>query len=464
MGITPSIVIFILLLLTDMYFYGFGAAVTALNYKEIQKKADEVGDKKSFRLLKIIGEPAEYVNTVQLIVTIINITVGAFYVSFWQSHVEKGVIQLMNENKIEITEKLVFIHNISFAFIVIFLIYILLTFGVLLPKKIAARIPEKWAYHCINPIYLMTKILYPFTGIVSVSVKAILRIFGIKTNQDYSKVTEEEIISMVNEGHEKGVIEASEVEMITNIFEMGDTQAQDIMTHRSNMVSIDGDATLKEAMKIMLNGKYSRYPVYEENIDHVIGVLHLKDAVRIYENNKLLNKPIKDLKKYLREAVFIPQTRKIDDLFKDMQSKKLQMVIVVDEYGQTAGVVAMEDILEEIVGNIMDEYDEDNRHIEQTSQDEYIIEGFTPLEELEERFQIQFCDQNFETLNGFLISKLDHIPEKNEQFEINVDGYNFKILSVDQNVIKRVRVTKCIEEISPDLDSVSIDEGILEEK
>ncbi len=447
MGFTAGIILFVLLLLIDMFFYGFGAAVNALNLKDIQKHAEEEKDKKSIRLLRIIGDPTEYVNTVQLIVTIINIVMGAFYVKYWQGHVETGVVYLSGLKTADrIRENAAFISGTSMTLTVIFLIYILLTFGVLLPKKIALRIPEKWAYACINPIYFVTKLLFPFTALVSVSVKGILRIFGVKSDQDMADVTEEEIISMVNEGHEQGLIEASEAEMITNIFEMGDKEAQDIMTHRSHIVALDGNKTLKEAIEIMLHERNSRYPVYEENIDHIIGILHLKDAVRIHEDEAMLERPIKDIQEQLREAVFIPQTRKIDDLFKDMQSRKLQMVIVVDEYGQTAGLVAMEDILEEIVGNIMDEYDEDTRYIEQTSQDEYVMDGITPLEELEERFGISFHDDNFETLNGFLISKMDRIPEEDEQFEVNVEGYRFKVLSVEHNMVQSVLVTKLPKE------------------
>jgi len=183
------------------------------------------------------------------------------------------------------------------------------------------------------------------------------------------------------------------------------------------------------------------YPVYLENIDHIIGILHLKDAMRMQKEGYPPQQPIKELGEVLREAYFVPQTKNIDELFKEMQSQKLQMVIVVDEYGQTDGLVAMEDILEEIVGNIMDEYDEDKEYIEDKGNDEYIIEGKTPLEELEERFHISFDDEEFETLNGFLISKLDKIPEPDEEYVVDYGGYKFEILSVEHKMIASVRVT-----------------------
>lgn len=455
-GPTASMILFLALILTDMFFYGFGSAINNLNIKDIEKKAREENDKKSRRLAAIIEEPAKYVNMVQLIVTLINIVMGSFYLGFWI----RGMRRLLEIYvKPDLPEAIAIGAGVTGAFTLIcavaVLTYILLTFGVLLPKKLAARYPEKWAYLCINPVYYVMKALSPFTGLVSVSVNGILRLFGMKLDDNLSDVTEEEIISMVNEGHEQGVLLATEAEMITNIFEFGDKEAHDIMTHRNQVVAVEGNMPLKEAVEFMLDNNNSRFPVYEENLDHIIGILHLRDAMRMHalgEGGENKNLPVKEIEGLLREAVFIPETKNIDALFQMMQSTKTQMVIVVDEYGQTSGLLAMEDILEEIVGNIMDEYDEDEEHIEATDNaDEYIIEGKTPLEELEERFDISFEEEEFETLNGFLISKLDKIPEEDEDFDIDVDGYNFKILSVENKMIQSVLVTK-IKQLEPEED------------
>ena len=441
-GPTASILLFILLILTDMFFYGFGSAITCLNIKDIEKKAEE--DKKSRRLSVIMLNPTGYINVVQLVITLINIIMGGFYLGIGLRSVRRFVTRYIGQDLLGTPLFGIGAAGIlSLVVTVAVLIYILLTFGVLLPKKIGAKYPEKWAYMCINPVYFIMKALSPFTGLVTVTVNGILRLFGIREDRDLSDVTEEEIISMVNEGHEQGVLQAAEAEMITNIFEFGDKEAQDIMTHRNNMAAVEGGMPLKEAITFMLDANNSRFPVYEETIDHIIGILHLRDAMRIHSLDEGLNLPVKEIEGLLREAVFIPETKNIDSLFQIMQSTKTQMVIVVDEYGQTSGLLAMEDILEEIVGNIMDEYDEDEEYIEETDNaDEYIIEGKTPLEELEERFGISFEEEEFETLNGFLISKLDKIPEENEEFDIDVDGYNFKILSVENKMIQSVLVTK----------------------
>lgn len=255
---------------------------------------------------------------------------------------------------------------------------------------------------------------------------------------------EEDILTMVNEGQEKGTIEADEAEMISNIFALNDKVAGDIMTHRSQIVGLEGDMTLKDALDFMLDGANSRFPVYGENIDHIIGILFLKDAFRmnrIAANRKMA---IKDIPELLRKALFVTEKKKIDKLFQEMQQKKVQMAIVIDEYGQTAGLVTMEDILEEIVGNILDEYDEEESHIQKKGQDEYIIDGMSELEELEERFGINFDEEEFDTLNGFLISKMDRIPEENEKFSITVGDYRFQILKVENRRIEKVLVTKTV--------------------
>ena len=408
-GPTAYIIFICFVLLIDFLFYGFGEALRGVNRKEVDLKAEK-GDKKAIRINKILDRPVIFVNTLQFVVLSLNFLVGYFFtLSLWQL----GII-----------------------------FYVMLSFAILMPKKLAARNADKWSYSLVNLMYTLTILFWPFTWIVANSVKAVLWCFGIRKEVNSEDVTEEVIISMVNEGHEQGVLEESEAMMINNIFEYGDKEAQDIMTHRNNIVGIDGDMLLSEVLRFMLDERMSRYPVYEENIDHIIGILHLKDALRASLDKDFVDGPIKEMPEIMRDVVYIPLTRNIDELFKQMQSEKVQMVIVVDEYGQTGGLIAMEDILEEIVGNILDEYDEDIEYIEEKGQDEYIIEGITPLEELEEKLAISFEEEEFETINGFLISRLEHIPAEGESFDTDYQGFNFKIQSVENNMIQSVLVTK----------------------
>lgn len=440
-------IMLLLLVLIDVIYYGFASALDQLNEKEIAEKAEEKGDRKSKRLYQIMNFSAIYVNTFHLIVTMVHIIIGWFYMDRWVGMVEKGLEHLTTEVLTwNISGPVLSVVSVVLTFALV--LYILLTFGVLLPRKFVLGNPQRWAYALVDFIYIISRILAPFTGLIYWTTKGVLTLFGLNGIKDETDVTEEEIINMVNEGHEQGLIQASEAEMISNIFEYHDKEAQDIMTNRTNIIALESDMLLKDAIDFVLNNKQSRYPVYEENIDHIIGILHLKDVLRYYAQDDKLENPISSFEDLLREPEYVPLTRNIDELFKDMQSKKLQMVIVIDEYGQTAGLVAMEDILEEIVGNIMDEYDEEMDYIEDKGNDEYEIDGLTPLEELEERFAISFENSEFETLNGFLISKLDRIPDENEAFEVEVEGYLFKILSVSNKVIQRVLVTKLPEEVN----------------
>lgn len=456
---TANIIIFAALLLIDMFFYGFDSAIHNLNFKDTAKKADDK-NKRAKRLSAIMTRPEQYVNTVQLIITLINLVMGVFFLNNLFAMAHRAVdTQVYTRLTVASPGGLLVGRSITVILATAVFMYVLLTFGVLIPKKLAAKAPDKWAYSGINIVFYMNKFLSPLTSLISSTARIILRIFGIRAEEEKGVVTEEEIITMVNEGHEQGVLLAAEAEMITNIFEFADKEARDIMTHRNHITAIDKTTSLSDAIDFMLRESKSRFPVYEENIDVIIGILHFRDAMRAHVSEDQLYQPICEIDGLVREAVFIPETKNVNVLFQYMQQTKTQMAVVVDEYGQTAGIVAMEDILEEIVGNIMDEYDEDEGYIAETgNEDEYIIEGKTPLEELEERFHISFEEEEFDTLNGFLISKIDKIPDENEDFEIDVDGYNFRIIKVENKMIHSVLVTKLkdqkdeeskIEEVAP---------------
>ena len=270
------------------------------------------------------------------------------------------------------------------------------------------------------------------------------------TGKKNDKVTEEEIVSLVNESHEQGNIETSEATMINNIFELDDKEAKDIMTHRKNVVAISADLTLDETAMFILNDGHSRFPVYDGEMDNIVGILYLRDAFLFREKKAMGGNTLKDIDGLLREAVYIPETRKIQDIFKEMQQKKIHLVVVIDEYGQVSGVVTMEDILEEIVGNIFDEYDEVTNNIVKISDNTYEIEGITPLYELSLKLGIDFGDEDLETLNGYLIAKLDRIPKEDEKPVIDVDGCHYNVLEVKDKMISKVRLK--IDEKSKNID------------
>ena len=269
-----------------------------------------------------------------------------------------------------------------------------------------------------------------------------LKTVGIDIREKDDNVTEEDIMYMVNEGHEQGVLEASEAEKITNIFEFDDKVAADIMTHRTAVIALDGEMTLKEALDFVVKeANYSRFPVYSEDIDNIIGILHMRDMLHYTDSKDHLNTPIAKIKGLLRSPHFIPETKNINALFKEMQSQKIHIELVVDEYGQLAGIVTMEDILEEIVGNILDEYDKEEPDIVSRKNGTYELTGLTLLDDVEETLGVEFDKEdkdNFDTLNGFMVSRIGHIPKVGEKGSVRIGDYLLKIMKVENKVIQTV--------------------------
>lgn len=297
--------------------------------------------------------------------------------------------------------------------------------------KIALRYLK--IYEVLRVVFRPLILLYDFLS------KKLSGLFGVDPKEEVDDVTEDEIISIVNEGHEHGVLLASEAAMIHNIFEFGDKDAKDIMVHRRQIVALDGEMTFEEALTFMQEEAFSRYPVYLNDLDNIIGVLHIKDALFFAKDHSSYHRKLRDFDDLLHSAEFVPETHSLNTLFAKMQSKKKHMMIVVDEYGQTSGIISMEDILEEIVGNIQDEHDEEENSIEQVAPNFYRMDGGTSLEEAAEVLGITFPDE-YETLNGFLIAHIDKIPEEHEKFEVQYEGYRFKVMDVEGKMIREVQV------------------------
>ncbi len=276
--------------------------------------------------------------------------------------------------------------------------------------------------------------------LVIIAITELIGLIILYRRSRQENITEEDVISLVNEGHEDGNILASEAAMIQNIFEFSDTDVKDIMTHRKNIVAIDGDYTVREAINFINNNNMSRYPVYIEDLDNIIGILHIKDILT-FMGKDIDNVRVKDLKDLLSVAEFVPETHGINTLFAKMQSKKRHMVIVLDEYGQVSGILSLEDILEEIVGNIEDEHDEEENSIEVRPDDSFIMDGSTTLEEVEEIIGTKLSD-DFETLNGYLISLYGKIPEDGKAFKLEDNNFIFYIKNVTEKVIGEVFVRR----------------------
>ena len=421
-----GLVVLFLLLVINGIFYGFAAAIRNLSENEIDKGAEE-GDIKAKRLRELLDDPVRYVNAIPLIVTASGIFTGVFLIP-WLTRISHRYIDDL--------PALILLFALS--------VIILASFGILTFRRIGAYRSQKFAYRYVNFVYRMVMILYPLTFFVTWISRLAASLFGIATGDRQDAVTEEEIISMVDEAHEQGVIQKDEAEMIQNIFAFSDTEAESVMTHRAGIVAFQLDDLLKSVVNTMLEQGNSRYPVYGEDLDDIRGMIHYKDALKFMtENSWAKYKPLKELPGLIRKATFVPETRNIGELFRNMQSRQVHMAIVVDEYGQTSGIVTMEDILEEIVGDILDEYDQDETRIRTQTDNSVLIDALTSLDDVEEELGITFGDVQMETLNGYLTEMLGHIPtEEDLGKEIVANGYRFKILSLGNRTLGRVRAEK----------------------
>ncbi|SHI87405.1 hemolysin family protein [Parasporobacterium paucivorans] len=432
-GPLSSIGLLIVCIIINMILYGFGSAIQNISDQSLEKR-DGQGGGKAKRVQAIIDKPARFVGTIQVISFITDILIGIIVLNEFGGMLSDWALKELTGNWLVIP--------VSYIIVTLIILFLVLSFGVLIPKKLASRYSEGWCFSLVDIVSFLMVVFTPITSVVNILTKGILKMFGMGLNEEVEEVTEEEIMSMVNEGHEQGTILASEAEMINNIFELGDKEAANIMTHRKNIVAINGDMTLSETVTYILNESNSRFPVYEEAIDNVLGILHLKDAMIYNEDITFRDMPISKIPGLLRKAHFIPETRKLDVLFRDMQSNKIHIEIVVDEYGQVAGLIAMEDILEEIVGNILDEYDVDEEDIIYQEDGSYLVKGSMFLEDLEDVLKVEFNEEDYDTLNGFLISRLDRIPSEDDKpDDLYVDGYHYEIISVENKMISLVKIT-----------------------
>lgn len=437
------------ILLIVVLFSGVLYAYYTALYNLTESALDKLTKAKKKRIEKLqcaIEEPHKNTDSVLCIVTLLNIICGICVFPTWK---QWGTwlfadVLLIESNSI--------VKLLASVFACLCILCIIMMFGILLPKYLVMVNPEKHVYRVYSIVRILGIILAPAIFFSRTIAGVVLKLMGIDINKVNDNVTEEEIVSMVNEGHEQGIFLESEAEMINNIIEFGDKNAEDIMTHRKSVIAVDSKWTLRETVDFILRANYSRFPVYRDDIDTIIGVLHLKDALRMFENTDSKDKCLEDIKDVFLETLFVPEKRSLNDLFKEMRLKKIHIAIVVDEYGQTAGIVAMEDVIEEIVGNILDEYDEEDMMISNQDDGTYIINGMAELDEIGEILGIEFEDEEFDTLNGLLVSKLERIPREDERPSVEAYGCKFDVLEIKKKIIQLVRVTKLVrEDIEDDL-------------
>ena len=426
--ISQLIFLFILILL-NAYFAATEIAFISLNDAKIEKQVKD-GNKKAKQIQKMLKNPSKFLATIQ-----IGITLAGFLSSAFASDAFAGMLAPV------LNEWMPFINiatwqNISIVIITIILSFFTLVFGELVPKRLAMKYYEKISFATIGVIKGISVVTAPFVKLLTWSTNLVSKIFGVG-EQEEEIVTEEEIKMMVNQGEEKGSIEENEKELINNVFEFNDIIASEIMTYRTDIYAIEINEDVYEILDEIDEYKYSRIPVYEETIDDIKGILFLKDILKLVSTRKEFK--IADI---MRDAYFVPESKPIDEIFEELQANKMQMAIVVDEYGGTAGLLTMEDILEELVGNIFDEYDDVEVEYKRLDDNTYLIEGSVSLYELKKILDIKLPEGDYETLSGYLIEKLGRLPEEDEHPVIEDEHLTYKIEEYEDRRIKWVKVCK----------------------
>lgn len=373
--------VLIILIILNAFFAASEIALISLNDNRIRLKAEE-GNKKAIQIKKLLDEPSRFLATIQIGITLAGFLASAFAADSFAGR----LVTLIKRTGIQIPE--VWLKNISVILITIILSYFTLVLGELVPKRLAMKKAESISNFVVGPLNFLSSVTSPFVSLLTASTNFVVRLFGVDPNVEDEKITEEEIRMLVDIGGEKGTIDQSEREMINNIFEFDNTIVTDIMTHRTDIVAIPRNAELEDVILLVKSEKYSRYPIYEDGIDNIVGVLHAKDLIKyVYSDD--FNKESFKLDKIIRDPYFIPSSKMTDELFAELQKNKVHMAIIIDEYGGTAGIVTMEDLIEEIVGNIFDEYDEEEVYFVKQDEHTYIVNGIIDLDLVEEYFDVK---------------------------------------------------------------------------
>jgi putative hemolysin len=432
--LATELLVLLVLIILNAFFAASEIALISLNDNKIKLLADS-GDKKAKMLQNLLSEPSRFLATIQIGITLAGFLASAFAAGSFSGRLAETLLQLGLPLPRSMLETL------SVVVITLILSYFTLVLGELVPKRLALQKAEAIAYFAVGPLTILSKITSPFVKFLTFSMNIIVRLFGVDPNAEDDNVTEEEIRMMVDVGKERGTIQDSEKVMINNIFEFDNKTVSDIMTHRTNIVAIPIDYTLDDTARIVNLEKYTRFPVYEENIDRIIGILHVKDLIQFVENCDASRFNLREL---IREPYFVLESIHTDQLFKEMQKQKIHMAIAVDEYGGTDGIVTIEDLLEEIVGNIFDEHDEfDNNEEEIIEIDAhtYLFPGTTNLYEVEDILKVVLPTNEYDTLSGFVIGQLGYIPIGDNLPYIEYENIIFQVEAMDELRILRIKVT-----------------------
>ncbi len=437
-SIILKIVILFGLILVNAFFAMSEIAIISLNDNKIRRMAEE-GHKGAEKVLRLTEDSSKFLSTIQIGVTLAGFLTSA---SAAESFSDPLAAAMAGWFSLTTPAAIAALDAVAMVVVTIVISYFSLVLGELAPKRIAMQRSEGIAFKVVGVLLFIKKVTGAFVKLLSASTNLVVRILGFDPHADEENMTEEEIRMMVDVGEEKGVIEESEKEMINNIFEFDDISACDVMTHRTDIEAVEISDSMADVLAVAIEHGYSRIPVYEEDLDNIKGLVYIKDLLKYVGSTIPANVSIAEV---MRPAIFVPESKRCRDLFAEMSESHTQMVIVADEYGGVAGLVTMEDLLESIVGNIQDEYDNEEEEFEQVDEKTYSIDGTTDIEEVEELLDIQLPEGEYDTIGGFIMSIIGRIPSPDEQVQVEAEGYNFTVVEMDERRIERVKVERLPE-------------------
>lgn len=424
-----NIIVLLILIFFNAFFAATEMAFISLNDNKIKMMAKEK-NKKAIRIQKMLENPSKFLATIQIGITLAGFLSSAFAADTFADKLAPALNSLMPFISVSAWQ------SISIVIITVILSYFTLVFGELVPKRLAMKYPEKIAFTTCGVIKAISVVAAPFVSFLTFSTNAISKLFGV-TGEEQETVTEEEIKMLINEGKENGTIEEEETEMINNVFEFNDKVVSEIMIPRTEIYALDMNLSINEVIDELSEDKrYSRIPVYDETIDEIKGIVYVKDILLSQKNRNV------KIKNIMKEPYFVPENKLVNELFEDLRKNKKQIAIVVDEYGGTAGMVTMEDILEEIVGEIYDEYDKEQAKYKKIDENTYLIEGNVAIYDVEKILGIEIEEGEYDTLAGYLIEQLGKIPKENEKPVVETKDATYKIEKVKERKIIEVKACK----------------------
>ena len=437
-SIPRQLLLQLLLIALNAFFAMTEIAVISLSPAKLRKLAED-GDRKAPKLLRLVEEPNNFLSTIQIGITLAGFLGSAFAADNFSELLVNWVYNDLGFHAIPMRV----LDTLSVIVITLILSYFTLVLGELTPKRIAMQKPLQVAKFSCGVVSALAVVMRPVIWLLSASTSGMLRLLHMKVEPEEETVTEEEIRMMVDLGEARGAIDSEEKEWIENVFDFGDATARDVMTHVSDIEALPLDAGDDDVVAAIRNTGLSRYPVYEEDVHNIVGILN----ARTYLMDRMSSCP-RPMKELLRPAYFVPDSLRAAALMRDMQSKKIHIAIVVDEYGDTAGLITMEDLLEEIVGQIYDEYDpSEPAEIEQLEPGLWRVSGSADLEDVAEALDVELPeDLDFDTLGGLVFSQLHTIPQDGAVLDVEVYGLHIHVERIEDRRIVAATVRKCAPE------------------